>query len=135
MLHDAIKYQQCVGILSNMPTCFSSWTCHVHRYVLQEQFFQTPSLMAITLLKWLLTKSFSCKRNSMFIFHIWKLFSLSFSMLRTSKVDAMVVSRTIPKKTNIQKLLNEQLYHATQIFLFPKNNQALIPCWKWTVDK
>jgi hypothetical protein len=56
-------------------------------------------------------------------------------MLRTSKVDAMVVSRTIPKKTNIQKLLNEQLYHATQIFLFPKNNQALIPCWKWTVDK
>lgn len=125
MLHDAIKYQQCVGILSNMPTCFSSWTCHVHRYVLQEQFFQTPSLMAITLLKWLLTKSFSCKRNSMFIFHIWKLFSLSFSMLRTSKVDAMVVSRTIPKKQTYKNfwMNNYIMQHKFSFF------QKIIKLW------
>jgi hypothetical protein len=40
-------------------------------------------------------------------------------MHQTSKVDAMIVSRTISKNKCL-KLLNEQLYHATQIFLFQK---------------
>jgi hypothetical protein len=42
-------------------------------------------------------KSFSCRRNSIIIFHVWKLLPFSFSILRALEVDVMIVSRTISK--------------------------------------
>lgn len=44
-------------------------------------------------------KSFSCRKNLIFIFQVWKWLPLSFSMLWTSKLHAMIVTWTMLKDT------------------------------------
>ncbi len=41
-------------------------------------------------------KSFSCRRNPIFIFHVWKLLPFSFSIFRALEVDVMIVNKTMP---------------------------------------
>jgi hypothetical protein len=48
-------------------------------------------------LKVITHKTFSCKRNSNFIFHVWKLLPFNFSILWASKVDFMILSRRVLK--------------------------------------
>jgi hypothetical protein len=47
-------------------------------------------------------KSFSYKRNSTFIFHASKLLPFNFSILQALKVDAMIVTRTMPKNKHLE---------------------------------
>jgi hypothetical protein len=51
-------------------------------------------------------KSFSCMKNSIFIFHVWKLLLFNFSILQASEMDTMIVSKTLPKnkKPKVLKL-------------------------------
>ncbi len=92
-------------------------------------------------------KSFSCKRNSNFIFYVWKLLSFNFSILQASKMDDMVVNRTMPKNktpralklsTKTKKPKTHPMFQSFQknsISPSFKNNHALIPYWKLTTDQ
>jgi hypothetical protein len=60
VLHNATNNQQHVR-LSNMPTCFSSWTCDVYGYLLFLKNLNTQYLIAITSMKWFSTNLFHAR--------------------------------------------------------------------------
>jgi hypothetical protein len=72
-------------------------------------------------------KSFSCRRNSIFIFHVWKLLPFNYSILWALEMDAMIVSRTMPKNETPQalklstKCLKKHTHTHTQCFKVLKN--------------
>jgi hypothetical protein len=49
-------------------------------------------------------KSFSCKRNSIFIFHVWKLLPFNYSILWALEMDAMIMSRIMSKNKTLRAL-------------------------------
>jgi hypothetical protein len=58
-------------------------------------------------------KSLSCKKNSNFIFHVWKLLPFNFSILQASKVDTMIVNKIMSWKNTksfetFSKMLKKQ---------------------------
>jgi hypothetical protein len=115
--------------LFHKPICPSSWTISPNSISSDNNSLDVISY-----------KSFSCMSNSIFMFHVWKLLPYNFSI--PSKVDAMIVTKTMPKRKNLklwnfQQKTKKTKIHAQRFKAFKnyKKTTSIFPSFKKTTTQ
>jgi hypothetical protein len=119
--HDATNNWQHLKKLFHKSISLSSWISDVSRVIPSQTISPNSTSSGNNSLEMISYKMFACKRNFIFIFHVWKLLPFNFSIFKAQEVDAIIVSKTMldnktPRNLKWQNARQKKIHPMLQSF-------------------